>query len=423
MTFGIVTGDNLRALRAMAPNSVDAIVTDPPYGLSFMAKKWDYDVPSVETWRECLRVLKPGGFLLSFGGARTYHRLAVNIEDAGFEIRDQVLWIYGSGFPKSHNVAKAIDKMKGFAPLVVGSQKMMGNSRKTEGSSGHRAAVSNSAEEGVFLETTIDVTAPSSPEAQRWDGWGTALKPAHEPIVVARKPFKGTVAANMLEHGTGALNIDATRIPAEIVTGWSGAATSPLHGLPKLAPGAPRPVQGRWPANVMIDGSPDVVAVFPEIAGRSASRYFYAPKTSKKDRDEGLEDFTEATAGERAGGRKEGSAGINPYAGTRTPARNVHPTVKPTELMRYLCRLVTQPGGLVVDPFAGSGSTGKAAILEGFDFIGLEMDPDYAAIARARCAHAEATKGGPDIFDNADTGGLSSEHEGAAPEQTTMGLD
>lgn len=331
-TFKIHHGDCVSKMREMADNSVDSIVTDPPYELGFMGKKWDSTgiAYSVEMWQECLRVLKPGGHVLAFSGSRTYHRMTCAIEDAGFEVRDQIMWIYGSGFPKSHNL-------------------------------------------------TGD-----------WQGWGTALKPAHEPICVARKPLIGTVAANVLAHGTGAMNIDGCRVEApdgvpvfsnkgdESVTCYGNG----LHGSART--GEVDTTKGRWPANLIHDGSEEVLAGFPDGApakvgrtakrggsnwhgrdglvtpdligtwptdnGVSAARFFYCAKASKADRSEG----------------------------------NIHPTVKPIDLMRYLCRLVTQPGGIVLDPFTGSGSTGKAAMLEGFNFVGCEMNEEYVATAKAR---------------------------------------
>lgn len=395
-SYKIIQGDNLASMREMPDNSVDAIVTDPPYGLSFMGKRWDYDVPSVETWRECLRVLKHGGHLLAFGGSRTYHRLVIPIEDAGFEIRDQIMWLYGSGFPKSHNVSKAIDKL------------------------------ADAGQEGA---------ATATPDAVKWNGWGTALKPAHEPIVLARKPFAGTVAANVLEHGTGALNIDGCRVKHDEECKLMAPSQANINNPSELVRQAGRRVptlelkpEGRWPANLIHDGSEEVLGGFPVTAsgggagwngrsglgdtvfnkgwnpdgvdrqtatdaGGTAARYFYCAKASKRDRDEGLEAFREAAGHERAE-RKEGSAGVNAYAGTRSPARNTHPTVKPTQLMRYLCRLVTPTGGVVLDPFCGSGSTGKAAVLEGFQFVGCELDPAYVEIAEARCKWAASN---PDI--------------------------
>lgn len=318
----LIFNDCLVAMRDMADNSVDSIVTDPPYGLSFLGKKWDYDVPSVEIWQECLRVLKPGGFLLSFAGTRTQHRMAVNIEDAGFEIRDMIAWVYGSGFPKGHNIGKAVDKKLGNEREVVGTRKLRGKARKMKG--------------GFFLaheereETDeIQLSKGSSP----WEGWGTALKPALEPITVARKPFKGTVAENVLKHGTGGINVDGCRV-----------------GTKKMVNAPAGKKAGRFPANLIHDGSDEVV----EIMG-DKQRFFYCAKASKKDRGEG----------------------------------NRHPTVKPTKLMRYLCRLVTQPGGVILDPFMGSGSTGKAAKLEGLDFIGIEMDEGYIKIAEARIQNVQ----------------------------------
>lgn len=374
MTYTLHLGDCIDAIRAMPDNSVDSIVTDPPYGLTanknggsgvasinlespygrarigtgngaggFMGMKWDNDVPPVEVWAECLRVLKPGGYLLAFAGARTQHRMAVRIEDAGFEIRDMIAWVYGSGFPKSRNISQ------------------------------------------------MDMTGE---DAERWEGWGTALKPALEPITVARKPLIGTVAANVLAHGTGALNIDGCRVgwpdgkvPEIGTPGWGGPAKK-LTAVPgqegaTVERSEPN-TAGRWPANLIHDGSDEVVAQFPATeSGKpsgvrnaskhggsfsegwgdipvtgfgdkgSAARFFYCAKTAKKDRGEG----------------------------------NYHPTVKPTDLMAYLCRLVTPPGGVVLDPFMGSGSTGKAAMREGFQFIGCELDPEYMAIAKARIEH------------------------------------
>ena len=293
----LLHGDCLELLRELPDCSVDACVTDPPYGLSFMGKAWDYDVPQAEVWRQVLRVLKPGGHLLAFAGTRTQHRMAVQIEDAGFEIRDMIAWVYGSGFPKSRNLDGA------------------------------------------------------------WQGWGTALKPALEPITVARKPFKGTVAANVLAHGTGGINVDGCRVAAE------GESFDHLKGRPLMKINNRRtdeeslngPAQqaalaklkelGRWPANLIHDGSEESCELL-----RDAARFFYCAKASKADR----------------GGD------------------NTHPTVKPTDLMRYLCRLVTPPGGVVLDPFMGSGSTGKAAVLEGFRFIGIERETEYIEIARGR---------------------------------------
>ena len=369
-------GDCLDVLRTFPKASIDSIVTDPPYGLSFMGKRWDYDVPSVEIWAECLRVLKPGGHLLAFAGTRTQHRMAVRIEDAGFEIRDMIAWVYGSGFPKSLDVSKAIDKATGAEREVVGS----------------RVADDIRGEQHV-----IEITAPATPEAQQWAGWGTALKPALEPITMARKPLPGTVAANVLEHGTGALNVDGCRVGTETVSTHSRGSNGAFPKRPgetsaeesgrkqdQRAGLDQSERSGRWPANLIHDGSDEVVGLFPEANSArvgnpnnphrginhtatsygqgdgktthdyrdtgSAARFFYCAKTSKRERGEG----------------------------------NNHPTVKPTALMQYLCRLVTPSGGTVLDPFMGSGSTGLAATAENFNFIGIERDPAYLDIARRR---------------------------------------
>lgn len=356
----LLHGDCLEMLPTLPDSSVDSIVTDPPYGLSFMGKKWDYDVPSEDIWRECLRVLKPGGHLLAFAGTRTQHRMAVRIEDAGFEIRDMIAWVYGSGFPKSHNLK------------------------------------------------------------DEWQGWGTALKPALEPITVARKPLSGTVAENVLAWGTGGLNIDGCRVATNESLarpfGSGGISAAQLNAIPRGTITG-EGLTGRWPANLIHDGSEEVVGLFPDTGkstgGRtvkrsgggnvgigkasesewsnddpgygdsgSAARFFYCAKASKRDRDEGLEGF-EAKAGDTWG------EGIGHASGAAVTRRNAHPTVKPTDLMRYLCRLITPVGGTVLDPFMGSGSTGKAAMKERFNFIGIERDESYLQIASARIEQAK----------------------------------
>jgi site-specific DNA-methyltransferase (adenine-specific) len=375
-------GDCLEYIKTMSEDSIDSIVTDPPYHLKsivkrfgkpdstpaqfgsdgaysrhstgFMGKEWDGgDIAhDPKTWEACVRVAKPGAFLLAFGGTRTFHRLACAIEDAGWEIRDCVMWVYGSGFPKSHN-------LKG-----------------------------------------------------EWQGWGTALKPAWEPIIVARKPVEGSVAENVLEYGAGALNIDASRVEGEPVPinkleEWSGFGQ-------KIKPDYEQEIntKGRWPANLIHDGSEEVLELFPpgrsaglyskgnhngmnKDAGSanipldgllspqysdsgSAARFFYCAKASKEDRDEGCKDLPVSawpTLGDGIGGQPNQQRENN---------HNNHPTVKPTALMRYLCRLVTQPGGKIFDPFMGSGSTGKAAMLEGFNFVGCDTESDYVEIAKKR---------------------------------------
>jgi DNA modification methylase len=349
MTHTIHLGDCLDVLRTMPDCSVDAVVTDPPYGLAFMGKRWDYDVPSVEVWAECLRVLKPGGHLLAFAGTRTQHRMAVRIEDAGFEIRDMIAWVYGSGFPKSLDVSKAIDKAAGAEREVVGSRPEFKSRKAAEARRGEDALRSRNElhdpGRGGYTrpESVGDITAPATPEAQRWAGWGTALKPALEPITMARKPLAGTVAGNVLEHGTGALNVDGCRVGLREArqlnrAGSIGYGGSEPQGI--VEDGG----MGRWPANLIHDGSEEPCALLAD-----AARFFYTAKASASERQ-----------------------GVT------------HPTVKPLDLMAYLCRLVTPPGGVVLDPFMGSGTTIKAAVGEGFQAIGIERDPAYFTMAEHR---------------------------------------
>lgn len=370
--FTLHHGDCLDVLRDMPDASVDAVVTDPPYGLSFMGKRWDYDVPSAAIWSECLRVLKPGGHLLSFGGSRTYHRMAVNVEDAGFEIRDQVMWVYGSGFPKSLNISKAIDKAAGAERAVTGS-------RVADDIRGGNMHASN---RGVRHVIELKET-PATDAAKQWHGWGSALKPAHEPIVLARKPLgEKTLAANVLEHGTGGLNIDGCRVGDEVL-GSVRAGSARIGTFERKEMVTPKRT-GRFPANLIHDGSDEVVELFPGAGEKSAARFFYCAKASKSDRDEGLDAFAEQEFVQWQTGNGTSGKPSSMSEGRDTQRRNIHPTVKPTDLMAYLCRLVTPPGGVVLDPFAGSGSTGKAAIREGFKFIGIEREAEYLAIARAR---------------------------------------
>jgi len=419
MTNQVLHGDCLEKLKDLADNSVDAVVTDPPYGLSFMGKKWDYDVPSEDIWRECLRVLKPGGYLLAFAGTRTQHRMAVRIEDAGFEIRDMIAWVYGSGFPKSLNIGKAIDELQGNEREVVGN-----NGTRPIQTSG-RINTESSAE-GSFEREENAITKGNS----EYEGWGTALKPALEPITVARKPLsEKTVALNVLKWGTGGINIDGSRVEGNSefddkrLNGngdWSSdkMAKNVYEGGYSGERVGSSPL-GRFPANFIHDGSDEVVSMFPNtksgkanigdgsgentsngIYGKkpsvitsnfadkgSASRFFYCAKASQQDGDEWLKEMPEVRTGIYDGnsgrsGQRTAGDGITPIP--PSSGHNPHPTVKPTALMRYLCRLVTPRGGIVFDPFMGSGSTGKGAILEGFGFIGCDNDPGYVELARKR---------------------------------------
>jgi DNA modification methylase len=420
---------------------VDSVVTDPPYELGFMGKSWDSTGIAFqkETWKLAFQLLKPGGHLLAFTGSRTYHRIAVAVEDAGFEIRDQIMWLYGSGFPKSLNIGKSIDKQGGKigksvvelkTKLIALVDKCGKTRNQIDKECGFRATnyltlpkegkkfdawvgilptdekwlkmkeVINSDDDmdkifvsakrevigkkkvikGVAFssegKTEMDITEPATKEAKQWEGWGTALKPAHEPVVMARKPVEGTVAENVLKHGTGGINIDGCRIGKEIleeqIAGQAKIGTFERKNMvtPKR--------EGRYPANVMHDG-----------LEQEWARYFYCPKVSKNERNRGLDDFEEKKTSSMSGRRDPhdmGNSKIDNDVTGRfvTKRKNIHPTVKPIELMKYLCRLVTPKGGTVLDPFMGSGSTGMAAKDEGFGFIGIEKEKEYFEIAKQR---------------------------------------
>jgi DNA modification methylase len=492
-TYTIHNGNSLEVLKTFEENSIDSIVCDPPYELGFMNKKWDSSgiAYNVELWKECLRVLKPGGHLLAFSGSRTYHRMTVAIEDAGFEIRDQIMWVYGSGFPKSLDISKAIDK-KPKANKVKEWKKWLDEEikkcpknkkqineecgftatsyTKTDGKDHWSTNLpkngkwkimkdvigitteiwdwieDDNIEERGVIESTGGLSGgsgitfgnftgkqlsnnPISKDAQEWQGWGTALKPAHEPICLARKPLIGTVAENVLEWGVGGINIDGCRI--ETIDDLNGGAyakegnrkeSQSLNSKGMNAPGKTvghdfiQPL-GRFPANFIHDGSDEIIEGFPystskggqlsigafrngDVYGKgkdvrepgdpgygdsgSAARFFYCAKASKKDRDEGLDGF--ALGDPPASARRKPAEGRENALGL--PRANHHPTVKPTSLMQYLCRLVTPPNGIVLDPFMGSGSTGKATMYEGFRFIGIDLDPEYCKIAKSRIEFA-----------------------------------
>lgn len=361
-THRLEHGECLSVLSKMPTATIHALVTDPPYGLRFMGAQWDYDVPSVEVWRERLRVLRPGGYMLCFAHARTYHRMAVNIEDAGFEIVDQVMWLYGQGFPKSLDIRKALDK---------------------KGSEG----------------------------AEQWEGWGTALKPCHEPIVVARKPLQGNYADNVKKWKTGGINIDACRVGDN--PGYKYRADrngTTFHGkqgarikqsAAKKGAEVIESTKGRWPGNLIHDGSEEVLERFPRTKSSknggdigdegSAARFFYCAKASVEEREQGLQ----GSAVKKAGTYNMRTDQHSERTGAMTaPRKNHHPTVKPLALMRYLCRLVTPPDGVVLDPYMGTGTTGCAALMEGFRFVGVEVDEDYFKLAEARVKHWSPIRGG-----------------------------
>ena len=463
-------GDCLNVLKMMIEDEVfvDSIVTDPPYELGFMGRSWDSTGIAFqkETWELCFKVLKPGGHLLAFSGSRTYHRMAVAIEDAGFEIRDQVMWLYGSGFPKSMNVGKALDKKLGNERIKTGEKKT--HSNKGIKQSEQRTAIGAGAfGQEVEEEVTVGTT--------EWEGWGTALKPAHEPLVLARKPLsEKSVVDNVLKHRTGGINIDECRVEGNDAKypdtnpdfRDQGRQSKENMGIDKLSFGQTENVKrkkvvrktrdengvwtddnsgmkaegseyadadprGRFPSNVMHDGSDVVKDIFPNTkssnvsrerkAGTefgqssgwnkhnnvdsglmpaygddgSASRYFYCAKTSKAEKNQGLNNFP--IKNKKGGGgtsnnvwyEDDVNSASGKFGSEKAPSKNVHPTVKPIKLMKYLCRLITPKGGTVLDPFMGSGSTGMAAKEENFDFVGIEKEEEYFNIASARIESVE----------------------------------
>ena len=389
-------------------NSIDSIVTDPPYELNFMNKGWDNSGVAFqkETWEHCFRILKEGGYLLAFGGSRTYHRIACAIEDAGFEIRDTIMWLYGSGFPKSMNIGLAIDKKEGLQSQrgvggfnVSGLQEQQNRKAKL-----HIGSTTDGSKQPAYTDYKSDL-------AKKWAGWGTCLKPAYEPIIVARKPFKGSLVDNVIANGVGGLNIDECRV-AFNGDKWnaqkSGKSSRAFQSEETTTAGGECVANdlGRFPANVILtydeNDFDEVCGGFPSEKGNSASRYFYCAKASKKDRDEGLDEFEEkfpASAEFRPNHMEKALKGEdgNPY-GRWKPRQNIHPTVKPTDLMQYLVRLVTPANGVILDPFMGSGSTGKAVMYENneknknYSFIGVEMTKEYLPITKARIYYAQYGK-------------------------------
>ncbi len=431
----IVNGDCLEIMGTMEECSIDTIITDPPYGLSFMGKNWDHGVPGVAFWVEASRVAKPGAMLFAFGGTRTVHRLACAIEDAGWIIRDRLAWLYGSGFPKSHNISKAIDKAAGAEREVVGRRTDGRYAYKFEGN-GNRplGSIPEAIAKGGFVTDKAIITAATTAAAIEWDGYGTALKPAQEIIIMAMKPLDGTFAQNAQKWGVAGLWIDGGRVGTDDKLQVSENPTNEkdLMGNMKGKDAKGRKIKfvdagkGRFPANIIHDGSPEVMAVFPQTkpskAGirrnrsgmgihdsekgtfgkgdvmggfndsGSAARFFYCAKSSKRERNAGLEGMQKKKRDAARNAEQPSMNGGegNPYNRGANPVINHHPTVKPLALMRYFCRLSRTPsGGVVLDPFAGSGTTGVAAIMEGRSTVLIEKNDEYIPIIKARLRHAQ----------------------------------
>ena len=395
----LLIGNCLDTLKTLADSSIDSIVTDPPYELGFMNKSWDNSgvAYQVSLWQECLRVLKPGGHLLAFGGTRTYHRMAVAIEDAGFEIRDSIHWTYGSGFPKSLDISKAIDKAAKAERKVVGTNPNVVRASKVEGGSDF----------GGFTKADATITAPATEAAKQWQGWGTALKPSHEPIVLARKKLIGTVAENVLQYKTGGINIDGSRIgtdpvPINIIEEWSGFGQKIKPKYKQIINTA-----GRFPANTLLTHNhncqdtctPNCPVAKLNQQTEDVSRFFHNSKWQQAD------DITPFIYQAKAG-KKERNAGLNGLPEKRPDERtktgmgtfevkgvakqsNFHPTVKPIEVIKYLIKLITPSKGIVLDPFLGSGTTAVAAIELGYDWVGCEITEDYIPIITGRINYAK----------------------------------
>ena len=364
----VLCGDCVEILRSFPDNSIDSIVCDPPYGIGFMGKDWDHSVPTEEWARECFRVLKHGGHIVAFGATRAIHRMVCALEDEGFEIRDMINWLYFSGFPKSMDISKQIDKMKGVEREVVGERDKL---ESWQGGSFR-------ARDTGYEQTSIPITKPATEEAQYWEGWGTALKPAQEPAILCRKPIeKGlNVSENVLKWGTGAINIDACRFgygdPCWV--GDQNPVRDPRRSDGSMASGTDRSVT--LPAR-------DYVENFAHDLGRFPANIYQCAKPSRSERETGLDDLPQKVSDGYMG------AGETRLDGNPNPKRaNFHPTVKPTKLMAWLCRLLTPKGGIVLDTFLGSGTTGVSASMEGFKFIGTEMNPEYCDIALQRIKHA-----------------------------------
>ena len=426
--YKLYHGNMLDMLEVIEPNAIDSIVTDPPYELNFMSKGWDNAGVSfqVDTWKKCFEVLKPGGYLLAFGGSRTFHRIACAIEDAGFEIRDTIMWLYGSGFPKSMAIDRSIE-----GKLTLGSgntkdfKRLNGKLEKKTGIGFTKNQFDNGirpANYNLDNQPRLGKLEPTTDLAKQWQGWGTALKPSFEVIIVARKPFKGSLADNIIKNGVGGINIDECRVGNEVMINKGMSSLGVMHDDNwQSNREVVSKVEGRFPANTILtyDESDydEVCSGFPDTRGGkrhniairqsdknsgygfdvntrnefndsgSVSRYFYCAKASKRDRDEGLE-YLEAKVD---CDRDENCYSANvPYNRSANPRKNTHPTVKPTLLMQYLVRLVTPNNGIILDPFNGSGSTGKAVMYENHDrrknykYIGIELTEEYLPISQAR---------------------------------------
>ena len=442
--YKLYQGNMLEMLEVIESNTVDSIVCDPPYELNFMNKGWDNSGIAFqkETWQKCYEVLKPGGYLLAFGGSRTFHRIACAIEDAGFEIRDTICYMYGSGFPKSMSLSKGLEAREKLGNAGTRNKRKIEQACDTEE---YTLKQTNNGAMGEIIETTRKEYIPNTDLAKQWQGWGTALKPSFEPIIVARKPFKGSLVDNVIKYGVGGINIDECRVGNEELhnsyagnknSGFTSADERDEKGKGMFAGNkqGETVVNGRFPANTILTYDEtdfeEVCGGFPNTKGNgnvrhnnndgkeyncysnygncetkgyddsgSASRYFYCAKASKKDRDEGLEEFAEKN-GVDITGRKENSNGLiwdggkyaygNAFAGAGSPKKNTHPTVKPTTLMQYLIRLVSPNGATILDPFNGSGSTGKAVMYENkernknYKYIGIELTEEYLPISKAR---------------------------------------
>ena len=387
----IIHGDCFDVLKDIPDGSIDLILTDPPYGLKFMGKDWDHGVPGVQFWEQILRVAKPGAHLMAFGGTRTFHRLAVAIEDAGWEIRDTLMWVYGSGFPKSLDVSKAIDRAAGAEREVVGQRNPYFDGGKRANYTAASGNVYGGYKAIVMEDGTIPITAPATDAAKQWEGWGTALKPAWEPIILARKPLIGTIAENVLKYGTGAINVkgcrveNTKRVPNGISTEKSQYVYNGGWGKETGKESGHNPDIGRWPANLIHDGSDEVVELFPVNVRGAIPGTQKRGKKTQSDRNNNVSYATRFY--QKISGYKEetGSAARFFYCAKASRKErgkgNTHPTVKPLKLIEYLITLGLPPGGTVLDPFCGSGTTALACKELGRNYICIEKELEYYQIA------------------------------------------